>query len=85
MKILEYENDVCYNLDMYLSQKEIRGNKMLLFQIIIISTSLLMVGAPSVCTRKEDRGNKDAEKRIRTMGGWLLVAGFIWLVTDMIF
>lgn len=58
---------------------------MLLFQLIIILTSLLMVAAPGICTRKEDRGNAEAEKRIRTMGGWLLAAGIIWLITAKIF
>lgn len=49
--------------------------------MIMFLTGLLMVAAPGACTRKEARGNPEAEKRTRTMGVWLTLAAVIWLVT----
>lgn len=57
---------------------------MQLIRMVLLLTGLLMVVAPRSCTRKEARGNQEAEKKIRTMGGWLTAAAIIWLVTDMI-
>lgn len=54
---------------------------MFLIQMIMLLTGLLMIAAPGACTRKESRGDKEAEKRTRTMGVWLLLAAVIWLVT----
>lgn len=52
--------------------------------MVLLLTGLLMVVAPRACTRKGSRGDQAAEKKIRTMGGWLTAAAIIWLVTDMI-
>lgn len=49
--------------------------------MIMLLTGLLMVAAPGACTRKEARGNPEAEKRTRTMGVWLVLAAVIWLIT----
>ncbi len=57
---------------------------MLLIQIVMLSTGVLMMAAPKACTRKEARGNVEAEKRTRTMGIWLLMAALIWIVTAKI-
>lgn len=54
---------------------------MFLIQMIMLLTGLLMVAAPGACTRKEARGNPEAEKRTRTMGVWLVLAAVIWLIT----
>lgn len=54
---------------------------MLLIQMIMLLTGLLMVAAPGACTRREARGNPEAEKRTRTMGVWLTLAAVIWLIT----
>lgn len=55
---------------------------MALIQLVMLFTGLLMTAAPGACTRKESRGDKDAEKRTRTMGIWLTFAAVIWLLTD---
>ena len=57
---------------------------MQLIRMVLLLTGLLMVVAPRACTRKGSRGDQAAEKKIRTMGGWLTAAAIIWLVTDMI-
>lgn len=54
---------------------------MLLVQMVVLLTGLLMIAAPGACTRKESRGDKDAEKRTRTMGFWLFFAAVIWVIT----
>lgn len=54
---------------------------MFLIQMIMLLTGLLMVAAPGACTRKEARGDFEAEKRTRTMGIWLTLAAVIWLIT----
>lgn len=50
--------------------------------MILLLTGLLMAIAPGVCTRKDQRGNLDAEKRIRQIGVWLVAAAVIWVITD---
>lgn len=57
---------------------------MLLVRTILILTGLLMVALPVSCTKKEDRTNPEAIKRTRTIGGWLLIAAIIWMITAMI-
>ena len=52
----------------------------LLLQLVLLLTGLLMVAAPWTCTRRELRGNEDAEKRTRSIGGWLVAAAIIWLI-----
>lgn len=52
-----------------------------LIQFVMLLTGLLMAFAPWACTRRQARGNPEAEKRTRTMGIWLMVAAGIWLVT----
>ena len=42
---------------------------MRLIQMVLLLTGLLMVAAPGACTRKDDRGKPEAEKRTRTIGG----------------
>lgn len=58
---------------------------MQLVRMVLLLTGLLMLAAPGACTRKELRGNAEAEKRTRTMGGWLAAAAVIWLVTERLF
>ena len=58
---------------------------MLLIQMVMLLTGVLMIAAPGACTRKEARGNAEAEKRTRTMGIWLFIAGLIWVITAKIF
>lgn len=55
---------------------------MFLIQMIMLLTGMLMVVAPGACTRKESRGDKEAEKRTKTMGIWLFFAAIIWLVVS---
>ncbi len=52
----------------------------LLIQTVMLLTGMLMVAAPRACTRRELRGDPDAERRTRTMGGWLLAAAVIWIL-----
>lgn len=47
---------------------------MRLIQMVLLLTGLLMVAAPGACTRKDDRGKPETEKRTRTIGGWLTAA-----------
>lgn len=54
---------------------------MRLIQMVLLLTGLLMVAAPGACTRKDDRGKPEAEKRTRTIGGWLTAAAVIWMIT----
>lgn len=58
---------------------------MLLIQMVMLLTGVLMIAAPGACTRKEARGNAEAEKRTRTMGIWLFIAALIWVITAKIF
>ncbi len=53
---------------------------MLLIQTVMLLTGLLMMAAPGACTRKESRGDAQAEKKTRTMGVWLALAAIIWIV-----
>lgn len=54
---------------------------MFLIQMIMLLTGMLMIAAPGACTRRESRGNKEAEKRTRTMGIWIFLAAVIWMTT----
>lgn len=47
----------------------------------MLLTGMLMIAAPGACTRRESRGNKEAEKRTRTMGIWIFLAAVIWMIT----
>lgn len=58
---------------------------MILIQMVMLLTGGLMIAAPEACTRKEARGNENAEKRTRAMGMWLLIAALIWIITAKIF
>lgn len=58
---------------------------MLLIQMIMLLTGALMIAAPRACTRKDARGNTEAEKRTHTMGVWLFLAGLIWIITSKLF
>lgn len=58
---------------------------MQLIRMVLLLTGLLMVAAPRSCTRKEARGDAEAEKRTRTLGGWLVAAAVIWMITEKIF
>lgn len=55
---------------------------MQLIRMVLLLTGLLMVAAPKACTRKEARGDAEAEKRTRTMGGWFVAAAIIWMITE---
>lgn len=57
---------------------------MRLIQMVLLLTGLLMVAAPGACTRKDDRGKPEAEKRTRTIGGWLTFASVIWMITEVL-
>lgn len=57
---------------------------MLLVRTILLLTGLLMVASPVSCTKKADRTNPQAIKRVRTLGGWLTAAAVIWMITAMI-
>ncbi len=57
---------------------------MRLIQMVLLLTGLLMVAAPGACTRKDDRGKPEAEKRTRTIGGWLTAAAVIWMITEVL-
>lgn len=54
---------------------------MVLIWAVLILTGMLMIAAPSACTRKSDRGNAQAEKKTRTLGMWLFFAAVIWMIT----
>lgn len=54
---------------------------MILIPMVMLLTGILMVVAPASCTRKEARGNQEAEKKTRTMGIWLFLAALIWVIT----
>ena len=58
-----------------------RERTMLLIQLVMLLTGALMIAAPRACTRKDARGNENAEKHTRTMGIWLFLAAVIWMVT----
>ena len=53
---------------------------MLLIQTVMLLTGLLMMAVPGACTRRELRGDEQAEKKTRTMGVWLALAAIIWIV-----
>ena len=55
---------------------------MRLIQMVLLLTGLLMVAAPGACTRKDDRGKPETEKRTRTIGGWLTAV--IWMITEVL-
>lgn len=55
---------------------------MLLIQMVLLLTGLLMTIVPVSCTRREQRGDKEAEKRTRTIGIWLVLAALIWVITS---
>lgn len=55
---------------------------MRLIQMVLLLTGLLMVAVPGACTRKDDRGKPETEKRTRTIGGWLTFAAVIWMITE---
>ena len=46
---------------------------MLLIRMVLLLTGLLMTVVPGACTRKDQRGDLNAEKRIRQIG--ILVCG----------
>ncbi|AEN96727.1 hypothetical protein RHOM_08070 [Roseburia hominis A2-183] len=52
--------------------------------MVLLLTGLLMVAAPGACTRKDDRGKPETEKRTRTIGGWLTAAAVIWMITEVL-
>ena len=43
---------------------------MLLIRMVLLLTGLLMTVVPGACTRKDQRGDLNAEKRIRQIGIW---------------
>lgn len=57
---------------------------MLLLQVVMLLTGMFMIAFPGVATKKESRGNVEAEKRTRTMGIWLFFAAFIWVISSKI-
>ena len=57
---------------------------MLLLQMVLLLTGIFMIAFPGAATRKDARGNIEAEKRTRTMGMWLFFAGLIWVISSNI-
>lgn len=57
---------------------------MLLIRMVLLLTGLLMAIAPGTCTRKDQRGDLNAEKRIRQIGVWFVAAAVIWMITAKI-
>lgn len=53
--------------------------------MVLLLTGLLMVIAPGACTRKDQRGDLSAEKKIRQIGIWLVAAAVIWIITAKFF
>ena len=47
---------------------------MLLIRMVLLLTGLLMTVVPGACTRKDQRGDLNAEKRIRQIGIWFVAA-----------
>ena len=45
---------------------------MLLIRMVLLLTGLLMTVVPGACTRKDQRGDLNAEKRIRQIGIWFV-------------
>ena len=54
---------------------------MLLIRMVLLLTGLLMTVVPGACTRKDQRGDLNAEKRIRQIGIWFVAAAVIWIIT----
>ena len=48
---------------------------MLLIRMVLLLTGLLMTVVPGACTRKDQRGDLNAEKRIRQIGIWFVAGG----------
>lgn len=57
---------------------------MLLIRMVLLFTGLLMAIVPGVCTRKDQRSDLNAEKRIRQIGVWFVAAAVIWIITAKI-
>ena len=55
---------------------------MLLIRMVLLLTGLLMTVVPGACTRKDQRGDLNAEKRIRI---WFVAAAVIWIITAKFF
>ena len=53
---------------------------MLLIRMVLLFTGLLMAIVPGVCTRQDQRGDLNAEKRIRQIGVWFVAAAVIWII-----
>lgn len=58
---------------------------MLLIRMVLLLTGLLMTVVPGTCTRKDQRGDLNAEKRIRQIGFWFVAAAVIWIITAKFF
>mgnify|MGYP000059562681 CR=1 FL=1 len=57
---------------------------MLLIRMVLLLTGLLMTVVPGACTRKDQRGDLNAEK-IRQIGIWFVAAAVIWIITAKFF
>ena len=55
---------------------------MLLIRMVLLLTGLLMTVVPGACTRKDQRGDLNAEKRIRQIGIWFDYYRKIFLKID---
>lgn len=56
----------------------------MLLQMVMLFTGIFMMVFPQAGTRKEARGDKEAEKKTKTMGMWLFLAAVIWIITAKI-
>ena len=57
---------------------------MLLIRMVLLLTGLLMTVVPGACTRKDQRGDLNAEKRIRQIGIWFVAGAGIWGISPKI-
>ena len=53
--------------------------------MLLIRMVLLLTVVPGACTRKDQRGDLNAEKRIRQIGIWFVAAAVIWIITAKFF
>ena len=58
---------------------------MLLIRMVLLLTGLLMTVVPGACTRKDQRGDLNAEKRIRKIGVGSMAVEVLWIITAKFF
>ncbi|MFR8428227.1 MAG: permease [Roseburia inulinivorans] len=58
---------------------------MLLIRMVLLLTGLLMTVVPGACTRKDQRGDLNAEKGYGRLASGLSAAAVIWIITAKFF